>query len=637
MVVEEVDVHIYVPPDSGNAYTTQLSRYFILQQEEQITDLEFYLEEEIESNKINVIERTRPLLFRRRLNVREFEPTTLLKSILASKIATAPDRIIRVNFNINCILRLPVEDNKYVELTPETANKHIQFIQQREGTNIINLSLVQPVMPDFEDKDVRDMHLISLQITSYYYKGFHSLARPIELQFTLNDNKLMVEAITLYQSFLHLFNTTIEEYNELVRKYNELSNILNNLYARDEELKNELDYIYERRAKLGEEYSSLNNELRAVNTQINQLERTITILQGRIGGLTTLYNRLQRELQQREEMLKTAREQLEKATRPIDRIRLGGRIGALTRIINNLKNRITNTEERVAETMNRLSKSESQLAELKERRNELIKLIQANDNEANSLLSKENTINAERRDINQAIRANQSEHTNINAKLNSLASVTSRPIALFFNAITQLYKKITARIIVKFKRKAKEKAIYKYRLNLFVVYPAPKQRVIVSEEPVPKIDWTDFSRRIHIDIFIQTQEDITDQLTNKEKLSKSIEDLLWNIVSDLIDLYTEDNPIRGMQMKEMLSRSEMYVGYVYGGLVTRFNPRTPFYWLNIRLDGTTDDIPNLFGFLHWTLQQTLEGTLILEYERATVEPYDNVLELEKEINEELGR
>jgi hypothetical protein len=88
-------------------------------------------------------------------------------------------------------------------------------------------------------------------------------------------------------------------------------------------------------------------------------------------------------------MLKTAREQLEKATRPIDRIRLGGRIGALTRIINNLKNRITNTEERVAETMNRLSKSESQLTELKERRNELIKLIQANDNEANSLLSKE--------------------------------------------------------------------------------------------------------------------------------------------------------------------------------------------------------------------------------------------------------
>ena len=170
-----------------------------------------------------------------------------------------------------------------------------------------------------------------------------------------------------------------------------------------------------------------------------------------------------------------------------------------------------------------------------------------------------------------------------------------------------------------------------------MVYPAPKQRVIVSEEPVPKIDWTDFSRRIHIDIFIQTQEDITDQLTNKEKLSKSIEDLLWNIVSDLIDLYTEDNPIRGMQMKEMLSRSEMYVGYVYGGLVTRFNPRTPFYWLNIRLDGSTDDIPNLFGFLHWILQQTLEGTLILKYERATVEPYDNVLELEKEINEELGR
>ena len=160
-------------PDS-HAYTTQLSRYFILQQEEQITDLEFYLEEELESNKINVIERTRPLLFRRRLNVREFEPTALLKSILASKIATAPDRIIRVNFNINCILRLPVEDNKYVELTPETANKHVQFIQQREDTNIINLSLVQPVMPDFEDKDVRDMHLVSLQITSYYYKGFHS-------------------------------------------------------------------------------------------------------------------------------------------------------------------------------------------------------------------------------------------------------------------------------------------------------------------------------------------------------------------------------------------------------------------------------------------------------------------------------
>ena len=85
-----------------------------------------------------------------------------------------------------------------------------------------------------------------------------------------------------------------------------------------------------------------------------------------------------------------------------------------------------------------------------------------------------------------------------------------------------------------------------------------------------------------------------------------------------------------MQLKQMLS-------IPYRILTTRFNPRSPFYWLNIRVDGSSDDIPNLFGFLHWTLQQTLEGTLILKYERATVEPYDNVLELEKEINEELGR
>jgi len=161
---------------------------------------------------------------------------------------------------------------------------------------------------------------------------------------------------------------------------------------------------------------------------------------------------------------------------------------------------------------------------------------------------------------------------NINKQLETIRRESVKRVTLTLSLLLQLYKEITARLIVHYDIE-KGKGVFKYRVAVYMLYKEGRRgtKAIVmnkGEEPPFFL----FKRRIHLDMFIQSTHDITAQLINQEPLSNDVARMLENIVADTLLIYAGDDEVLQFQLLDMLSSSDIYIGYLYGGLATRFNP-----------------------------------------------------------------